>query len=269
MAKIVFEHGDFISESRVVVRCGKTPAGRSSSVNWHEHMEFLYCTKGRGTVFMDDRQYPMTPYTLFSVGSQVIHSVSAETDMFFYTIFINNDFFRINGIDPKDIAFCEYTTATEELNDIILRLADAAEEKEFRLAKLNRAATDFLLYLCENLGDKVEKKKRQGRPWERTKEVILYLKNNFQKTITLDEIARMMNINKYQLSREFKQMTNVSIFDFLNSYRTKEAKKLILSGMTVSEAAKECGFENLSYFSRTYKKYVGTLPIETKHSGEK
>ena len=102
MAKIVFERGDFITESRVVVRHGKTPAGLSSSVNWHDHMEFLYCTEGRGTVFMDDRQYPFTPNTLMSVGSQVIHSVSAETDMFFYTIFINNDFFRINGIDPKD-----------------------------------------------------------------------------------------------------------------------------------------------------------------------
>ena len=89
------------------------------------------------------------------------HSVSIWINI--YTIFINNDFFRINGIDPKDIAFCEYAVANEELEEIILRLADAWEEKEFRLARLNRAATDFLLYLCENLRDEVEKKKRQEK----------------------------------------------------------------------------------------------------------
>ena len=267
MAKIVFERGDFITESRVVVRHGKTPAGLSSSVNWHDHMEFLYCTEGRGTVFMDDRQYPFTPNTLMSVGSQVIHSVSAETDMFFYTIFINNDFFRINGIDPKDIAFCEYAVANEELEEIILRLADAWEETDFQLAKLNRAATDFLLYLCENLSETVEKKKRQGRPWERTKEVIIYIKNNYQKAITLDEIAGVMSINKYQLTREFKQMTNVSIFDFLNSHRCKEAKKLLREGYSVTDAATACGFQNLSYFSRTYKRFMGELPTAAKKQG--
>ena len=269
MAKIIFENGDFISESRVVVRCGKTPAGRSSSVNWHEHLEFLYCAEGRGTVFMDDRQYPMLPYTLFSVGSQVIHSVYAETDMHFYTIFINNDFFQMNGIDPSNIAFCEYSVADEELHEIVLRLAEAWQSTEFRQARLNRAATDFILYLCENLMVDAEKKKRQGRSWERTKEVIIYLKNNFQRSITLDDIAKEMNINKYQLSREFKQMTGVSIFDFLNSYRCKEAKKLLKAGSTVSEAANSCGFKNLSFFSKTYKKYIGVMPIETKRQSEK
>jgi len=67
----------------------------------------------------------------------------------------------------------------------------------------------------------------------------------------------------------FKQCTNVSIFEFLNSHRCSEAKKLLRQEHTVSEAAFACGFENLSYFSRTYKKYIGVLPNKTKRQYEK
>ena len=48
-----------------------------------------------------------------------------------------------------------------------------------------------------------------------------------------------------------------------------EAKRLIESGMSVSAAALSCGFENMSYFSRTYKKYTGTLPSSVRGRGRK
>jgi AraC-like DNA-binding protein len=39
---------------------------------------------------------------------------------------------------------------------------------------------------------------------------------------------------------------------------------LLKKGTSVSEAAENCGFQNLSYFSRTYKKYIGELPGKHK-----
>ena len=71
-----------------------------------------------------------------------------------------------------------------------------------------------------------------------------------------------MGISKYYLSREFKSFTGRTIFDTINTFRCADAKHLISKGATVSEAAAACGLENLSYFSRTFKKYVGKLPSQ-------
>ena len=46
--------------------------------------------------------------------------------------------------------------------------------------------------------------------------------------------------------------------------RCKESKRLIKEGMSVSAAALSCGFENMSYFTKTYKKYMGALPSDGK-----
>ena len=53
--------------------------------------------------------------------------------------------------------------------------------------------------------------------------------------------------------------------EFLNSLRCREARILILSGKcNVAEAARQCGVENLSYFSRMYRRYMGVLPSQEK-----
>lgn len=46
----------------------------------------------------------------------------------------------------------------------------------------------------------------------------------------------------------------------VNAVRCRNANTFILSGLSISEAAYRCGFENMSYFSKTFKKYVGELP---------
>ena len=50
------------------------------------------------------------------------------------------------------------------------------------------------------------------------------------------------------------------VFEYVNAVRCRNANTFILSGLSISEAAYRCGFENMSYFSKTFKKYVGKLP---------
>ncbi len=266
MKRVVFENGSVFSEKQVVVRRGACYAGLSSSVNWHDHIEFIYFTEGRGSAFLEDRLYPILPDTLIAVGPQIIHSISAEITMPYYIVFIHQSFFEQNNIDYTSLSLPEHTVADGRLKELLWELIESAETTKLRQARINSAALRLVLYLCDNYSVKTEESKKRTRSFERAKEVITFLKKNFDRRLTLDDIAREMNINKYQLARDFKQTTNVSIFEFLNSHRCSEAKKLLKQGLTVSEAAKECGFENLSYFSRTYKKYNGILPSEAKQN---
>jgi AraC-like DNA-binding protein len=50
--------------------------------------------------------------------------------------------------------------------------------------------------------------------------------------------------------------------DFLNQYRVNQARKMLLHDKNVTEACFESGFENLSYFSRTFKRFSGENPSQ-------
>jgi AraC-like DNA-binding protein len=120
-----------------------------------------------------------------------------------------------------------------------------------------------LLRLCEKYVISESKgKTANSAAAARIKAVMTYMRSHLSEPVTLDEIAEHAGVSKYHLSREFKLSTGATIFDSLNILRCKEARHLLSSGATVSEAAHACGFENLSYFSRTFKKYTGKLPSE-------
>ena len=58
----------------------------------------------------------------------------------------------------------------------------------------------------------------------------------------------------------FKEVTRRTPVDYINFIRCNYARNLLLSGRyNVSESAEMSGFKNLSYFSKTYKKYMGCL----------
>ena len=58
----------------------------------------------------------------------------------------------------------------------------------------------------------------------------------------------------------FKKATHLTFTDFVNQYRINQAKKLLLQDKTVTEACYESGFENLSHFNKTFKKFTSQNP---------
>ena len=79
--------------------------------------------------------------------------------------------------------------------------------------------------------------------------------------LTVDEIADHVKVSKYYFCQEFHKETGYTVVKFINNLRCREAEKLLRgSEYTVSEIARMCGFENLSYFTRTFKSIVGCTP---------
>ena len=100
----------------------------------------------------------------------------------------------------------------------------------------------------------------------RIKEIIRYIKSHLAEKITLDQLCAEHNISKFYLSHEFKKHTGTSIIEYINAMRCMKAKTLIKSGCSVQDAATSSGFENLSYFSKTYNRIIGHLPSDDKNS---
>ena len=99
---------------------------------------------------------------------------------------------------------------------------------------------------------------------EYVKAAMTHLRSHLSAPFSLDALAQAVGISKFHLSRQFKRFTGKTVVQVLNQMRCNEARRLIEGGISVSAAAASCGFENLSYFTRSYKRYFGVLPSAQK-----
>lgn len=93
------------------------------------------------------------------------------------------------------------------------------------------------------------------------REIKEYLDENFASRITLDQLSRDFYINKYYLTRVFKEQYGLSITAYLQNVRITHAKQLLrFSDKSVEEIGLECGLGAGYYFSRTFKTVEGISP---------
>lgn len=110
------------------------------------------------------------------------------------------------------------------------------------------------------IGDALNGRDEQEIP-EIIKPQVEYIRQNFGSCdITNSKLASMTNISEIYFRKLFVKSMGTSPHEYICSMRIEQAKKLLLEGKSVSEAALLCGFSNLYYFSASFKKKVGMSP---------
>jgi len=99
----------------------------------------------------------------------------------------------------------------------------------------------------------------------RLNKIFQYISDNFQRKITLSEIASVANLSAKAFCRYFKSKTRKTFYDFLLEVRVAHACNLLLEKeMTIYEVCYDCGFNNLSNFNRYFKKIMHKTPTNYK-----
>ncbi len=97
----------------------------------------------------------------------------------------------------------------------------------------------------------------------RIEKVTEYIYNNYQKEITLGDVAHIANMPETSFSRFIKKHTGRTFIDTLNELRLGHASRLLIETTnSVAEIAYDCGFNNISYFNRVFKKLKNCTPKE-------
>lgn len=95
--------------------------------------------------------------------------------------------------------------------------------------------------------------------------IIRYLENNLEKNITSSDLEENFGYNFDYLNRKFKYATQKTIFSYLKEVRITNATRLLKRGtIPISDIANRCGFCDVYYFSRVYKKETGFPPSKIK-----
>ena len=235
--------------------------GPSTRINWHENIEFLFCTNGEGYIQCGMETYPFLPNDLFVVNADTLHTIGSKRNVTYQCLIVDRSFFESNGIPVSSLYF-QNTIHNSQVSALFCEITKAYrcfDCTDFRsTVQIRSAVLNFILLLCRLY----TKEHPSVSPTTDTavKEVIIYIRKHIKDTITLDVLSVHTGLSKYHLSRQFKLATGMTIIQYINLTRCTDAKHLIENGASVSTAAFSCGFENLSYFSRTYKKHLGEVP---------
>lgn len=232
-------------------------------VHWQDSIEFHRFRKD-GFVILDGQRYDVPAGGIAAINPYVLHSIDEFRggEIFHDCLIIQSDFFIKNGLDFRKILL-EPVITDDVCSEIYTDIITSECEGEYDDTAVRGKILLFLSKLAREYSIDAKDKKDGASIIP----ALLYISDNFDKKITIDSLAQMCNMSKYYFCRIFKKKTECTAIEYINRLRCSKASMLISKkGYSVNQAARECGFDNMSYFARTFKKLKGHLP-ETDKNG--
>lgn len=138
----------------------------------------------------------------------------------------------------------------------------AETEDHIRDMRINEKIAS-LLTLIMSKSWHPEVNERQGLKKQSLNHIKAYLDEHYKEHISLDHLANTFYINKYYLTRVFREQFGTTILSYLDHTRVTHAKQLLrFTDMTVEEVGREVGIDEAGYFNRVFKKVEGIAPGE-------
>ena len=237
--------------------------------HWHENIELLYFVEGEGRVVCNFANYNVKAGDIFVVNSENLHMVESDNIIKYYCTIIDNDFCTFNGIPAEDLKFIHIINNSELIKKYQAIIGYYENTCDFREARIKHSVLDMLVYLLNFVDDtEYDESAESGEDIEpqnlpNIKLAIKFIKENFAKKITVEDISEASGLSRAYFSRKFKSITGFTLVNYVNLVRCQYACQMLKTGKyKINEVAIECGFENMSYFTKTYKKLMGLLPSE-------
>ncbi len=239
------------------------PAVRSSFM-------FHYIHSGKGTYHVRDQVYHLKAGDMFLMipGERIFYQADAD-DPWEYS------WIGLQGIKAEECVrrsriyqdlVCS-VTPDSQIVQIFSRLQNAAELRNADLL-FNACAWEFVYQLSTSTG--IEEKQTPLSADEYTEMVLSYVEQNFERPISVQEIADHLALDRSYVHRIFKKRMNMSVKEYILSLRMANAcSYLIHTDLSISDIARSVGYDDVLYFSRLFRKKKGLSPSEYRQSKQK
>ena len=209
--------------------------------HYHGHYEIYYLASGKVRYFIENMTFDL---------KRVLLSFRSE-------------FIGRNGSDPIFKCFGRYFIPDAGMLAPIF----ASIEKENKLG--DGFSRDMIRCCIEMLLVRISRMKEadllgNGAP-HTIQKIAKYISDNYASEISLDMLSEKFAISKSHLSRQFKSATGFGLSEYISLVRVKNAQRLLMTtNRPVTEIATACGFNDSSYFSAVFKKFLGSSPLRLR-----
>ena len=239
--------------------------------HWHMECELILVLGGKFHLSINGVSHTLEKGQSVFIPSEFIHGGTPENCTYECVVFDMESFLSQS---PKCIE--KYNNALDSgvISEMIFEpnsTAGAMVDSLFENMEKESVAYTFTTtgLLWQLIGYIIEQKSQivpsvQNTVYRKNKQikkVLTKIRNDYSKQLTLDDLANEAQLNKQYFCRAFKQVTGKTPIDYLNYYRIEcAAEQLSLSYLSITDIALACGFNDLSYFNRLFKRNKGVTP---------
>ena len=241
----------------------------------HSEIEFVQVISGRLELYLDNVMYSLSAGDIAIVNGGTLHRADPY-DCFYRCFVFDPDMLcgRKNGAVSKYILPIvdgeARFTCHIGANDGMLYSALCAvfglmgrKNRFFEIEVTAKLIEAIGLFYSDGLIEQAKETRNDKRRRQAITSVIDKISESYSERLTLADLACTAGLNEKYLCRIFREYTGQTPIDRLNSTRIDNACKLLAQkGVSVTEAALSVGFDDLSWFSRVFKKHKGVSPKE-------
>ncbi len=254
----------------------------------HQFVEIIYIKEGKFLAVSDNDRFTAGEGEMLLFRANSVHSIYPLTDSgSYYSLYIALPYIMKLAYTEDGAQYAKYLSRFHPDNKVYWSRRDLSGmgiddafnslEKARRDSVLGHdiAARAHSIYIlseilkCLSSQDNAEDitSDNSENISGKINEAILYINDHYSETLTVADMAERLFMSYGYFSRNFKKVTGRSFKDFLAVTRINHAEmELRSSSKNVTQIAMECGYNNIAYFSATYKKLKGVTPTEAREN---
>lgn len=268
----------------------ETPGSENKLAHFHDQYELLLSLSDHTVCSIDDKEYYVGKNTLLLFNNMDLHmyrpeKVNGENRrfvMFFNPLYISTlssedanllDCFLYRPFDDSQLLYLTEEESNELQNYLrkIIHCQSMTQEEFYGRELLIRLLLAQILLQVNTLYRKKHNIKcdSTSETYQAVYGIISYIHTHYQDDLSLDLLANAFYISKYTLCEKFRTVAGITPNKYIVNCRIMKAKSLLQHGYSVDVACSESGFNDLSHFSRMFKRIIGKSPKQYQQSFRK
>lgn len=244
--------------------------GHSFGPARRNHYLFHYVISGAGMLMANDSHSVTKTYHIsggqgFLIFPNQITTYIADPDQPWEYTWLEFDGLRVKEaidlttLSPNSPVYrTELSSLRNAMADEMSYIVHHSDRSPFQLIGHLYLFLDSLIRSC-----------RKSTPVQRSKmsdhyikEAIAYIENNYQNDISIEDIAKIVGVNRSYFGKIFHNAIGRSPQEFLSNYRMVKATELLkLTSLSIADIGHAVGYENQLHFSRAFKNIYGVSPL--------
>lgn len=251
--------------------------------HWHDQYEAALIEDGTAVLCIEGEEYYLNSGDGYFINSGALHSLSNIDGKSCCVRCVVYKKELVGGFadsvywkkyiaplsEARTFSGCVLKTDTDwqrQICDCIKNLFEICEkENDMYELYARELVSKITAVAAKNISEMSIPVKVQKNYVSEIKAMLLFIWQNYGKQITLSDIAAAGAVSKNECMLCFNKAVGISPIQYLKNYRLEKAQELILlTDKKISEIAELCGFQDKSYFTKSFREKFGSAPLSAR-----